>query len=91
VDQARLRADVRSLVGFGPRHGGSPSGDRAAAWLEARFRALGLRVAATMPPGADVLLPRRYRGEDTTTLRVPATTVDTAAWDAPRVLAQTPG
>jgi hypothetical protein len=36
-------------------------------------------------------LPRRYKGQDYTTLQIPATTVYTAAWDALAPLAQTPG
>jgi Peptidase family M28 len=36
-------------------------------------------------------LPKAYKGQDYTTLQIPATTVYTAAWDAPAPLAQTPG
>ncbi|HVR07963.1 MAG TPA: M28 family peptidase [Thermoanaerobaculia bacterium] len=36
-------------------------------------------------------LPRRYKGELTSDLRIPATTVYTAAWDHPGHLRQTPG
>ena len=36
-------------------------------------------------------LPREYQGEDNTRLRLPATTIYTAAWGEPRVLPQTPG
>jgi hypothetical protein len=36
-------------------------------------------------------LPPAHLGEGNTTLRIPATTVYTAAWDAPRRLLQTPG
>jgi hypothetical protein len=36
-------------------------------------------------------LPKAYKGQDYTSLRIPATTVYTAAWDALAPLAQTPG
>lgn len=40
---------------------------------------------------AYAFLPRLHFGEGNTTMRLPATTVYTAAWDAPRRLRQTPG
>ena len=50
VDEARLRADVRRLVEFGPRIGGSPSGDQSAEWIAGRFRELGLEVRVVEDP-----------------------------------------
>lgn len=45
-----MLASVRELVALGPRMGGTPSGDRAAAWLEGRFKALGLSVEVAIDP-----------------------------------------
>jgi hypothetical protein len=42
VSSDRLRKEVRDLVAFGPRMGGTPSGDSAAAHLDAAFRQMGL-------------------------------------------------
>jgi len=42
IDQARLQQTVRDLVRLGPRMGGTPSGDRAAAAIAAAFTAAGL-------------------------------------------------
>jgi aminopeptidase YwaD len=42
IDQARLRRLVHDLVRVGPRMGGTPSGDRAAAAIAADFAASGL-------------------------------------------------
>jgi hypothetical protein len=42
VDQARMQATVRELVRLGPRMGGTPSGDRAAAAIAAAFAGAGL-------------------------------------------------
>jgi Peptidase family M28 len=42
VSEDRLRRSVRELVAFGPRMGGTPSGDRASAYLAEYFRRLGL-------------------------------------------------
>jgi hypothetical protein len=42
VDQARLLRTVRDLVAIGPRMGGTPSGDQAAAYLQKQFANLGL-------------------------------------------------
>jgi hypothetical protein len=50
VSDARLLADVRALVALGPRMGGTPSGDRAADWLQARFAAMGLEVRVVTDP-----------------------------------------
>jgi hypothetical protein len=50
VDEARLRRSVRELVAFGPRMGGTPSNERAAAHLADYFRSLGLDVAVVDDP-----------------------------------------
>jgi aminopeptidase YwaD len=42
VSEARLRKTVRDLVALGPRMGGTPSGDAAAAYVARAFRAYGL-------------------------------------------------
>ena len=42
VSTDRLRHDVRDLVALGPRMGGTPSGDRAAAHVDRLFRGMGL-------------------------------------------------
>ncbi|MBV8199815.1 MAG: hypothetical protein JOZ15_04240, partial [Acidobacteria bacterium] len=42
IDQARLQRLVRELVRLGPRMGGTPSGERAAAAIAADFAASGL-------------------------------------------------
>lgn len=42
VSEERAQATVRTLVGFGPRMGGTRSGSEAAGWLLERFRAAGL-------------------------------------------------
>jgi hypothetical protein len=42
VSTDRLRRDVRDLVALGPRMGGTPSGDRAAAHVDRLFREMGL-------------------------------------------------
>jgi aminopeptidase YwaD len=42
VDQARMQAAVHELVRLGPRMGGTPSGDRAAAAIAAAFAGAGL-------------------------------------------------
>ncbi len=44
VSEDRLRQDVRALVAFGARMGGTPSGDRASGYLAEYFRTLGLPV-----------------------------------------------
>src|SRR5262245_54358949 len=44
VSEDRLKRSVRELVNFGPRMGGTPSGDRASAYLAEHFRKLGLRT-----------------------------------------------
>ncbi|MBI3448419.1 MAG: M28 family peptidase [Acidobacteria bacterium] len=50
VVAARAVTGVRDLVAFGPRMGGTSSGDRAAAYLRGRFEALGLTVVETVEP-----------------------------------------
>lgn len=44
ISAERAAQDVRTLVAFGPRMGGTPSGDAAAAWLAAELSAAGLEV-----------------------------------------------
>jgi hypothetical protein len=52
VDGPRLQRTVRELVGLGPRMGGTPSGDRAAAYVAAAFAAMGLASQTVAdPPG----------------------------------------
>ncbi len=58
VDDLRARDTVRTLVAFGPRMGGTPSGERSSAWLAERFRAMGLLVHLREDP------PRRCHFED---------------------------
>jgi len=51
VSEAKLRQDVHDLVALGPRMGGTPSGDKAAALLEQYFTRLGLKTEVfTDPP-----------------------------------------
>jgi hypothetical protein len=52
VDELRLQRTVRELVGLGPRMGGTPSGDRAAAHVATAFAAMGLAPRMVEdPPG----------------------------------------
>jgi hypothetical protein len=52
VDESRLQRTVRELVARGPRMGGTPSGDRAAAYVAAAFAAIGLAPQTVEdPPG----------------------------------------
>ncbi|HXH05875.1 MAG TPA: M28 family peptidase [Vicinamibacterales bacterium] len=53
VSADRLRRTVRELVALGSRMGGTPSGDRAAGYVEAAFRRLGLPARVVRDP--DVL------------------------------------
>ncbi len=50
VSSARLRASVRDLVALGPRMGGTPSGDAAAAYVERAFQQLGLDTQVVTDP-----------------------------------------
>lgn len=51
VNEAALRRAVHDLVALGPRMGGTPSGDKAAAFLELYFTRLGLKTETfTDPP-----------------------------------------
>ena len=51
VSDAELRKAVHDLVALGPRMGGTPSGDKAAAFLEQYFTRLGLKTETfTDPP-----------------------------------------
>jgi hypothetical protein len=50
VSQANLLATVRELVALGPRAGGTPSGDAAAAYLSEAFARLGLPAIVVDDP-----------------------------------------
>lgn len=50
VSQERLQQLVRDLVAIGPRMGGTPSGDDAAAFIKAYFEKLGLETSALDDP-----------------------------------------
>lgn len=50
VSEAALRKAVHDLVAFGPRMGGTPSGDEAAAFLEQYFTRLGLKTEVVADP-----------------------------------------
>jgi hypothetical protein len=50
VSPDRLRQTVRELVALGPRMGGTPSGDRAAASVDRAFRDLGLESRIERDP-----------------------------------------
>jgi hypothetical protein len=50
VSTDRLRRDVRDLVALGPRMGGTPSGDRAAAHVDRLFREMGLNARIERDP-----------------------------------------
>lgn len=52
VSASRLLATVHDLVALGPRMGGTPSGDRAAAYLQAAFARLGLDTDVVEDPPA---------------------------------------
>jgi hypothetical protein len=52
IDQGRLQRTVRELVQLGPRMGGTPSGDRAAAAIAAAFTAAGLAPRTVADPPA---------------------------------------
>jgi hypothetical protein len=52
IDQARMQRTVRELVHLGPRMGGTPSGDRAAAAIAAAFAAAGLAPQTIEDPPA---------------------------------------
>lgn len=54
IRETEMSQAVRRLVSFGPRMGGSASGDRAAAWIEERFSGFGLEVEAREDPALDV-------------------------------------
>src|SRR5260370_16001056 len=58
VDQARMQATVRQLVRIGPRMGGTPSGDRAAAAIAAALAGAGLTPETIEDP------PRPVHWED---------------------------
>lgn len=46
----RARDNVRKLVEFGPRMGGTPSGQKAADWLEEQFEEMGLKAHQRTDP-----------------------------------------
>lgn len=48
VDPARAQQNVRELVALGPRMGGTSSGDRAAQFLEKKFREVGATSVRTI-------------------------------------------
>ncbi|HVT59225.1 MAG TPA: M28 family peptidase [Thermoanaerobaculia bacterium] len=48
----RMQRTVRELVALGPRMGGTPSGDRAAAYLRSAFEELGLAAEVVEDPAA---------------------------------------
>ena len=50
IDGERLLRTVRELVALGPRMGGTPSGEAAAKYHEARFRAAGLEPQSVVDP-----------------------------------------
>ena len=50
IREPNMLASVRTLVGFGPRMGGTSSGERASAWVAERFRAEGLAVEVVEDP-----------------------------------------
>jgi hypothetical protein len=52
VSEADLRRYVRELVAFGPRMGGTPSNEKAAAYLSGFFKKSGLEVAVLEDPAA---------------------------------------
>ncbi|HEY3174312.1 MAG TPA: M28 family peptidase [Candidatus Polarisedimenticolia bacterium] len=54
VSRPAALANVRELVGYGPRMGGTPSGDRAAAALADRMKSLGLDVEVIEDPPTSV-------------------------------------
>ncbi|PYR75994.1 MAG: hypothetical protein DMF86_13750 [Acidobacteria bacterium] len=61
VNEDRLRRDVRELVAIGPRMGGTPSGDRASAYLADYFRGLGLPTETFTDPAALAHWEERWR------------------------------
>ena len=52
LEAARMQQTVRDLVKLGPRMGGTPSGDRAAAYLAAAFEQAGLAARTVEDPPA---------------------------------------
>ena len=50
VDEIRLQKAVHSLCEFGPRMGGTESGDKAAAWLKKSFEEAGLATQVHADP-----------------------------------------
>jgi len=54
VREADMAEAVKTLVAFGPRMGGSNSGERAATWIAGRFSRLGLETETRVDPPLDV-------------------------------------
>jgi hypothetical protein len=50
VSQSRLLTQVRELVAFGPRIGGTTSGDKAAAYVSRKFESAGYKPLTTADP-----------------------------------------
>lgn len=63
VNESTLRKDVRDLVAFGPRMGGTPSGDQASAFLASYFKTLGLQVNSYADPPKMSHWEERWRVE----------------------------
>jgi aminopeptidase YwaD len=74
IDQARLQETVRALVRLGPRMGGTPSGDHAAAALAAAFSAAGLA------PRTIEDSPRPAHWEDAWSVELPPAGALASAW-----------
>jgi hypothetical protein len=50
VSQAKLQQTVRDLVTFGNRQGGTPSGDKAATYVQKQFKSMGLKTEVLDDP-----------------------------------------
>jgi peptidase M28-like protein len=74
VSEAALRQDVHDLVAFGPRMGGTPSGEKAAALLEQYFTRLGLKTEVFTDP------PKPAHWEDHWRVALAAGEVIESAW-----------
>jgi hypothetical protein len=60
VSEARLKQAVRDLVAFGPRTGGTESGNHAADYLERFFAGIGLETSVLDDPPRPVHAERRW-------------------------------
>ena len=74
VNEANLREDVRDLVAIGPRMGGTPSGDKASAFLASYFKTLGLQVDSYIDP------PKMAHWEDRWQVELESGEVIESAW-----------